>query len=119
VQPTAAGDILVLNWRGDGFPKEANKIRPCVVVEDQDLFSDAHQTILVIPLTTRAPMVILQLSVRIPPTPSNGLERESYAPAYMLTAASKQRIDGEPIGRVTTAQLDSLRAFIAESIGIL
>jgi hypothetical protein len=37
----------------------------------------------------------------------------------MLTAASKQRIDGEPIGRVTTAQLDSLRAFIAESIGIL
>ena len=116
--PTVAGDILVLNWRGDGLPKEANTIRPCVVVEDHDLFSDAHQTVLVVPLTTRGPMVIAQLSVRIPPTASNGLEHESYAPAYMVTAASKQRIDGNPIGRVTTAQLDLLRAYIAESIGI-
>ena len=116
--PTVAGDILVLNWRGDGLPKEPNTIRPCVVVEDHDIFSDAHQTILVVPLTTRGLMVIAQLSVRIPPTATNRLEHESYAPAYMVTAASKQRIDGDPIGRITTAQLDSLRAYIAESIGI-
>jgi mRNA-degrading endonuclease toxin of MazEF toxin-antitoxin module len=115
----AAGDIVVLDWRGDGFPKEANKIRPCAVVEDDDLFGEEHQTVLVVPLTTLGSAVIRQLSVYIPPTPGNKLERESYAPAYMITAASKQRIDGEPIGRITPAQLNAIRLYIAESIGLI
>jgi hypothetical protein len=36
----------------------------------------------------------------------------------MVTVASKQRIDGDPIGRITAAQLDSIRAYIAEPIVI-
>jgi mRNA-degrading endonuclease toxin of MazEF toxin-antitoxin module len=107
-----------LNWRGDGLPKEANKIRPCPVVEDADLFGEEHQTVLVVPLTTLGSAVVVQLSVQIPPTVSNGLERESYAPAYMITAASKRRIDGAPIGRITPAQLHAIRLYVAESIGL-
>ena len=51
----AAGDILILNWRGDGLPKEANKVRPCVIVEDSDLFSEEHPNVIVVPLTAAEP----------------------------------------------------------------
>jgi mRNA interferase MazF len=114
----AAGDILILNWRGDGLPKEANKVRPCVIVEDSDLFSEEHPNVIVVPLTASGTTTVSQLTVQIPPTLENGLKRTSFAPAYMVTAASKHRIDGEPIGRITRTQLDSIRAYIAESIGI-
>jgi mRNA interferase MazF len=115
---SAAGDVCVLNWRGDGLPKEANKLRPCVIVEDTDLFSEEHPNVIVVPLTASASIVVSQLAVTIPPTPENGLDRTSFAPAYMVTAASKQRIQGEPIGRITRAQLNSIRRYIAEALGI-
>jgi mRNA-degrading endonuclease toxin of MazEF toxin-antitoxin module len=114
----AAGDILIVNWRGAGLSREANKIRPCVIVEDADLFSEEHETVIVVPLTTSAPTVISQLSVRVPPTLENGLERTSFAPAYMVTAASKRRVDPEPIGRITPAQLRSIREHMAEVLGM-
>jgi mRNA interferase MazF len=114
----AAGDVCVLNLRGDGLPKEANKIRPCVIVEDTDLFAEEHPNVIVVPLTTNASTIISQLAVTIAPARENGLERTFFAPAYMVTAASKQRLQGEPIGRITREQLHSIRAYIAESLGI-
>jgi mRNA interferase MazF len=115
---TEAGDVCVLDWRGDGLPKEANKTRPCVIVEDTDLFAEGHPNVIVVPLTTNASTIISQLAVAIAPTRENGLDRTSFAPAYMVTAASKQRLQGGPIGRITQAQLNSIRAYIAESLGI-
>jgi mRNA interferase MazF len=113
-----AGDVCVLDWRGDGLPKEANKTRPCVVVEDTDVFAEEHPNIIVVPLTTNASTIISQLAVTIAPTRENGLDRTSYAPAYMVTAASKRRLHGEPIDRITRSELASIRAYIAESLDI-
>jgi mRNA interferase MazF len=118
VARSAAGDVYVSDWRGDGLHKEANKTRPCVIVADTDLFAAEHPNVIIVPLTTNASTIISQLAVTIAPTRENGLERTSFAPAYMVTAASKQRLQGEPIGRITRAQLQSIRAYIAESIGI-
>jgi mRNA interferase MazF len=33
-----AGDIVIAGWRGGAPPKEPNKLRPAVVIEDQGLF---------------------------------------------------------------------------------
>jgi mRNA interferase MazF len=115
---SSAGDVCVLDWRGDGLPKEASKIRPCVIVEDTDLFAEEHPNVIVVPLTTNASTIISQLAILIAPTRENGLDQTSFAPAYMVTAASKQRLQGEPIGRITRAQLKSIRAYIAESLGM-
>lgn len=115
---SAAGDVCVVDWRDDGLPKEANKIRPCVIVEDTDLFAEEHPNVIIVPLTTNASTIISQLAVTIAPTRENGLERTSFAPAYMVTAASKRRLQGDPIGRITRAQMHSIRAYIAESLGI-
>jgi mRNA interferase MazF len=34
-----AGQIVLADWRGDALPKEPNKRRPAVVVEDDALFA--------------------------------------------------------------------------------
>jgi mRNA interferase MazF len=108
----------VLNWRADGLPKEANKIRPRVIVEDTDLFAEEHPNVIVVPLTTSASTIVSQLAVTTAPTRENGLERTSFAPTYMVTAASKQHVQHEPIGTSNAGQLHSMRAYIAESLGI-
>lgn len=44
----AAGQIVVVDWR-DALPKEANKLRPAVVVEDDALFADEYPNVLLVP----------------------------------------------------------------------
>ena len=34
-----AGDIVILDWRGDALPKDPNSLRPAVVVEDEAMFA--------------------------------------------------------------------------------
>jgi hypothetical protein len=53
--------VCVLNWPGDLLPKEANNIRPCVIVEDTDLFAGEHPNVIVVPLTTNASTIVSQL----------------------------------------------------------
>ncbi len=36
-----AGQIVIVDWR-DGIPKEPNKVRPAVVVEDHELFDESY-----------------------------------------------------------------------------
>jgi mRNA-degrading endonuclease toxin of MazEF toxin-antitoxin module len=41
----AAGQIVLVDWR-DALPKEPNKRRPAVVVEDRGLFDDAYPNLI-------------------------------------------------------------------------
>jgi len=43
----AAGDVVIVNWR-DALPKEANKRRPAIVVEDSDLFDAAYPNVILV-----------------------------------------------------------------------
>ena len=36
-----AGQIVIVDWR-DAIPKEPNKVRPAVVVEDHELFDESY-----------------------------------------------------------------------------
>ena len=66
----APGQIVLVDWR-DGLPKEPNKIRPTVVIEDRGLFDDAYPNLILVPLAEDPHVVIEALSIRIPPTPEN------------------------------------------------
>ena len=39
-----AGQIVLADWRGDALPKEPNKRRPAVVVEDDGLFATSNSS---------------------------------------------------------------------------
>jgi mRNA interferase MazF len=43
-----AGQIVLADWR-DALPREPNKLRPAIVVEDDRLFPDDYQNVLLVP----------------------------------------------------------------------
>ncbi len=43
-----SGQIVVADWR-DALPKEANKLRPSVVIEDSELFSPVYPNVILVP----------------------------------------------------------------------
>jgi mRNA interferase MazF len=112
-----SGEIILIDWRGDAIGKEANKLRPCVVVEDVELFDETHPTVVVVPLTTDETMVIAQLSTIIEPNDDNGCERRSFAVAHAVVTAAKSRVCGRPGACITAEELQAIRRQIAETIG--
>jgi mRNA-degrading endonuclease toxin of MazEF toxin-antitoxin module len=110
------GCIVLADWRGDALPREPNKLRPAIIVEDSGLFDETYQNLIVVPLTSDQAFAIKSLSVEIAPSSENGCPATCWAAAYLVAATSKARITPTP-SRITEAQLVSIRAKIALSIG--
>lgn len=113
------GQIVLIDWCGDALPKEANKLRPCIVVEDCALFDEAYPNVIVVPMKTEIGTFISALSVKIAPNESNGCKVACYAVAHAVVTASKSRIVNRTDRFVTRAQLLAIRGFIAESSGLV
>jgi len=64
----SGGQIVIADWR-DALPKEPNKLRPAVVVEDETLFDPAYPNVILVPLTEDQRLAITDLSVAIDLTP--------------------------------------------------
>ena len=67
---------MLADWRGDALPKEPNKLRPAVVVEDNGLFASNYPNAILVPLTEDTSFAIAELSVSIVPTAENGFYHE-------------------------------------------
>ena len=113
----AAGQIVLADWRGDALPKEPNKRRPAVVVEDDRLFAPAYPNTILVPLTEDEGLVIPDLAVLIAPTPQNGCTKPCWAVSHLVAATSKSRLAATP-SRVTLEQLAAIRRQIALAIGV-
>lgn len=112
----APGQIVLVDWR-DGLPKEPNKIRPAIVVEDRGLFDDAYPNLILVPLAEDPHVAIEDLSIRIPPTSENACTKPCYALAHHVTTTSKHRITPTP-SRITDEQLAEIRRLIGIAIGL-
>ncbi len=99
----APGQIVLVDWR-DGLPKEPNKKRPAVVVEDRGLFDDAYPNLILAPLAED-------------PHLANGCTKLCYALAHHVTTTSKHRITPTP-SRITDGQLVEIRRLIGIAIGL-
>jgi hypothetical protein len=113
-----AGQIVLVDWRGDALPKEPNKLRPFVVVEDEGLFDQAFPNVIIVPLTDSNEFLIPSLTVTIEPTSENGCTKTSHAVSHSVTVASKQRVMRTTPSRITKAQLRQIREQIAGCIGL-
>ena len=114
-----AGDIVIVivDWRGGALPKEPNRLRPAIVVEDDELFDPEYPNVIVVPLTNDARLAIPGLSVTIDPTPENGCQQLCFALASSVTPVSVRRVSGTE-SRVRQDQLDDIRRRIADAIGV-
>ena len=98
------------------MPKEPNRPRPAIVVEDHELFDPLYTNVIVVPLTSDARLAISGLTVTIDPAPENGCEQQCFALAPSVTSVSLSRLRGTK-SRVRPDQLDALRRRIADAIG--
>jgi mRNA-degrading endonuclease toxin of MazEF toxin-antitoxin module len=109
-----AGQIVLADWR-DALPREPNKLRPAIVVEDERLFDEDYQNVILVPLSSDTG--IRELSLAIDPTPENGCPRRCYALSSSVTTTSVRRLRATQ-SRITTGQLDAIRRQIALAIGL-
>ena len=112
-----AGQIVIADWR-DALPKEPNRRRPAIVVEDNDLFAAAYPNVILVPLTSDAQLAIAELSVVIAPTPENGCAENCHALSHCVTTTSVSRIT-PTASQITPEQLARIRRQIGISIGLL
>ena len=112
----SGGQIVVADWR-DALPKEPNKLRPAVVVEDETLFDPAYPNVILVPLTEDQRLAIRDLSVAIDPTPQNGCTKRCYALSHCVATTSAARVRPTP-SRIGDDQLSAIRRQIALAIGL-
>ncbi len=108
----SAGQIVVADWR-DALPKEPNKLRPAVVVEDEALFDAAYPNVILVPLTEDIP----DLSDAIVPSAENGCSKPCWAVSHLVATTSKARLRATA-SRITPEQLAAVRRQIARAIGM-
>jgi len=111
-----AGQIVAVDWR-DALPKEPNKLRPAVVVEDHGLFDPGYPNVILVPLTEDHRLAIGELSVRIEPTAENGCSKSCFALSHCVATTSKLRVRATE-ARITAEQVRTIRAQIAMAIGM-
>ena len=112
-----AGQIVLVDWRGGALPKEPNKVRPGIVVEDDGLFDESFPNVLIVPLTESDEFLVPSLTVTIEPTRENGCSKRFHAMSHSVSVTSKLRIVRLTPSRITTGQLNQIRSQIAECIG--
>jgi mRNA interferase MazF len=112
-----AGQIVLADWRGDAMPKEPNKRRPAVVVEDEGLFAPTYPNAILVPLTENAALAIPDLSVAIAPTAENGCSKPCWAVSHLVATTSKARLRGTP-SHITPDELTAVRRQVALAVGV-
>ena len=114
--PFIAGQIVLADWR-DALPKEPNKLRPAIVVEDGELFGPAYPNVILVPLSEDREFAIAELALTIDPTPENGCTKRCYALSHCVTTNSKERVRLTQ-SRILQEQLQAIRRQIALAIGL-
>jgi len=111
-----AGQIVIADWR-DALPKEPNKMRPAVVIEDHELFADAYPNVILVPLTEDARLAIPDLALAIDPTPENGCSKRCWALSHCVATTSASRLRATE-SVLTDQQLALIRQQIGAAIGL-
>jgi mRNA interferase MazF len=110
------GQIVLVDWR-DALPREPNKLRPAIVVEDGELFALAYPNVILVPLSEDRELAPADLLLAIEPTPENGCTKSCFALSCYLATTSKQRVRATQ-SRILPEQLDIIRRQIALAIGV-
>jgi mRNA interferase MazF len=112
----APGQIVLVDWR-DALPKEPNKLRPAIVVEDSELFDPSYPNLILVPISEDRDLASPDLSVDIDPTRENGCAKRCYALSSYLAATSKRHVRPTE-SRILPEQLEIIRRQIALAIGV-
>lgn len=105
-----------LAWWLPGPRAKPRKLRPAVVVEDDELFPEEHPNMLAVPLTSGEGLVHRSFAEQIEPTAGNGAGTTCWALAHHVTGDSLHRINATA-SRITAESLSSIRKRIMVAVG--
>jgi mRNA interferase MazF len=111
-----AGQIVLADWR-DALPREPNKLRPAIVVEDDEAFAADYPNVILVPLSGDVFTAPSDLTLAIDPTPENGCSARCYALSCSVTTASVARVRGTH-SHILPEQLAAIRRQMAFAIGL-
>jgi mRNA interferase MazF len=111
-----AGQIVIADWR-DALPKEPNKMRPAVVVEDHELFADNYPNVVLVPLADDPRLAIPDLALAIEPTEQNGWSKPRWALSHCVATTSARRLRATE-SSISETQLAVIRRQIAVALGL-
>lgn len=110
------GQIVLVDWR-DALPREPNKLRPAIVVEDDELFAPEYPNVILVPLSSDAGVAPPDLAVAIEPDPQNGCTTRCYALSCYVATTSVQRVQTTS-SCILPRQVAEIRRQIAMAIGL-
>jgi mRNA interferase MazF len=110
------GQLVLADWR-DALPKEPNKLRPAIVVEDSELFGPDYPNVILVPISEDREFAVPDLAVAIDPTSENGCAKRCYALSHCVTTNSKRRVQATQ-SHILPEQLAVIRRQIALAIGL-
>jgi mRNA interferase MazF len=116
VSTLRAGQIVLVDWR-DALPKKPNKLRPAIVIEDDEGFDDEYPNVILVPLSGDVLTAPAEFTLAIDPTPENGCAVRCYALSCSVTTASLYTVRETP-SRILPRQLAMIRHQIAMAIGL-
>lgn len=107
---------MLVDWR-DALPKEPNKLRRAIVVEDSELFAPSYPNVILVPLSEDRELASPELLLAIDPTPENGCTKRCYALSSYLATTSTERVRSTQ-SRILPEQLEIIRRQIALAVGL-
>ena len=108
---------MLVDWRGGALPREPDRLRPAVVIEDNELFPEQYPNTVVVPLTRDEGLAYPSFAERIEPDSQNGVDATCWALAHHVTSVSLQRVR-TTASRIKDSQVGGIRQRIALALGI-
>ena len=109
------GDVFWVNLPDRGGREQRGR-RPVIIFQDMASFGSLP-TVLVIPLTSSSNSLRFSATLRIDPTPNNGLATSSVAMIFQLGACDQKRV-GQQLGKLDAVDLQILQG-IAKKLQML
>lgn len=96
--------------------REQSGRRPVIVLQDDAAFRSPSPLVVIVPLTTQLGTLRYPATLRVDPTPLNGLAASSVALVYQIRAADRVRF-GPQIGALEQATLDDIHQLLDTLVG--
>lgn len=95
--------------------REQRGLRPAIVIQDP-AYGQRSPLVLVVPLTSQLSALRFPATIRLDPSPENGLSVPSVAMVFQTRALDRSRFV-RPIGQITPNDLESILLELARLTG--
>lgn len=111
------GAIVLVDWRDNHISPEPGKRRPAVVIGNPAALASLR-VLTVVPLTGQARLALPALSIRLEPSPKNGLIKPSFALAWNIQTIAFERISEITAATITSDEVSALKRLIFEFLNL-